>query len=85
MIFKGMIIFRGKLFGGTVQPNNTLFGGTIPPNHTLSGGTVPPIAHYLATRHILYHILFTRYWLDNAEAPRLPTILKLKTILAKLC
>ena len=23
---------RGKLFGGTVPPNNTLFGGTVPPN-----------------------------------------------------
>ena len=22
----------GKLFGGTVPPNNTLFGGTVPPN-----------------------------------------------------
>ena len=25
---------RGKLFGGTVPPNNTLFGGTVPPNST---------------------------------------------------
>ena len=33
---------RGKLFGGTVPPNNTLFGGTVPPNTTLFGGTVPP-------------------------------------------
>ena len=33
---------RGKLFGGTVPPNNTLFGGTVPPNNTLFGGTVPP-------------------------------------------
>ena len=32
----------GKLFGGTVPPNNTLFGGTVPPNNTLFGGTVPP-------------------------------------------
>ena len=31
--------FRGKLFGGTVPPNNTLFGGTVPPNSTLFGGT----------------------------------------------
>ena len=30
---------RGKLFGGTVPPNNTLFGGTVPPNSTLFGGT----------------------------------------------
>ena len=29
----------GKLFGGTVLPNNTLFGGTVPPNSTLFGGT----------------------------------------------
>ena len=35
-------IKRGKLFGGTVPPNNTLFGGTVPPNNTLFGGTVPP-------------------------------------------
>ena len=34
--------FRGKLFGGTVPPNNTLFGGTVPPYTTLFGGTVPP-------------------------------------------
>ena len=34
--------FWGKLFGGTVPPNNTLFGGTVPPNNTLFGGTVPP-------------------------------------------
>ena len=33
--------FWGKLFGGTVPPNNTLFGGTVPPNNTLFGGTVP--------------------------------------------
>ena len=32
----------GKLFGGTVPPNNTLFGRTVPPNKTLFGGTVPP-------------------------------------------
>ena len=32
----------GKLFGGTVPPNNTLFGGTVPPNNTLFGRTVPP-------------------------------------------
>ena len=32
----------GKLFGGTVPPNNTLFGGTVPPNKALFGGTVPP-------------------------------------------
>ena len=31
--------FWGKLFGGTVPPNNTLFGGTVPPNSTLFGGT----------------------------------------------
>ena len=30
---------RGKLFGGTVPPNNTLFGRTVPPNSTLFGGT----------------------------------------------
>ena len=30
----------GKLFGGTVPPNNTLFGGTVPPNSTLFGGTL---------------------------------------------
>ena len=35
-------VLRGKLFGGTVPPNNTLFGGTVPPNNTLFGGTVPP-------------------------------------------
>ena len=34
--------YRGKLFGGTVPPNNTLFGGTVPPNNTLFDGTVPP-------------------------------------------
>ena len=33
------INYRGKLFGGTVPPNNTLFGGTVPPNSTLFGGT----------------------------------------------
>ena len=33
------LTFRGKLFGGTVPPNNTLFGGTVPPNSTLFGGT----------------------------------------------
>ena len=32
----------GKLFGGTVPPNNTLFGRTVPPNNTLFGGAVPP-------------------------------------------
>ena len=32
--------FGGKLFGGTVPPNNTLFGGTVPPNSTLFGGTL---------------------------------------------
>ena len=37
-----MYFDRGKLFGGTVPPNNTLFGGTVPPNNTLFGGTVPP-------------------------------------------
>ena len=31
--------YWGKLFGGTVPPNNTLFGGTVPPNSTLFGGT----------------------------------------------
>ena len=40
--FKCVKIERGKLFGGTVPPNNTLFGGTVPPNNTLFGGTVPP-------------------------------------------
>ena len=30
---------RGKLFGGTVPPNNTLFGRTVPPNNALFGGT----------------------------------------------
>ena len=34
--------YRGKLFGGTVPPNNTLFGGTVSSNNTLFGGTVPP-------------------------------------------
>ena len=33
---------RGKLFGGTVPPNNTLFGRTVPRNKTLFGGKVPP-------------------------------------------
>ena len=42
MIFKGMIIFRGKLFGGTVQPNNTPIGGTVQPNNTPFGGAVQP-------------------------------------------
>ena len=32
---------RGKLFGGTVPPNNFLFGGTVPPNKFLFGGTCP--------------------------------------------
>ena len=32
----------GKLFGGTVPPNNSLFGGTVPPNNSLFGRTVPP-------------------------------------------
>ena len=36
---KGHPPIRGKLFGGTVPPNNTLFGGTVPPNSTLFGGT----------------------------------------------
>ena len=35
----GATLERGKLFGGTVPPNNTLFGGTVPPNSTLFGGT----------------------------------------------
>ena len=34
-----LFLLRGKLFGGTVPPNNTLFGGTVPPNSTLFGGT----------------------------------------------
>ena len=50
IILKIVSVFRldehfynwGKLFGGTVLPNNTLFGGTVPPNNTLFGGTVPP-------------------------------------------
>ena len=29
----------GKLFGGTVPPNNTLFGRTVPPNSRLFGRT----------------------------------------------
>ena len=33
------ILKRGKLFGGTVPPNNTLFGRTVLPNSTLFGGT----------------------------------------------
>ena len=36
----GVKIERGKLFGGTVPPNNTLFGGTVPPNSTLFSGTL---------------------------------------------
>ena len=36
---KYCITNRGKLFGGTVPPNNPLFGGTVPPNSTLFGGT----------------------------------------------
>ena len=47
IILKIVSVFRldehfynwGKLFGGTVLPNNTLFGGTVPPNNTLFGGT----------------------------------------------
>ena len=26
-------VLRGKLFGGTVPPNNPLFGRTVPPNN----------------------------------------------------
>ena len=39
-----LVVFKqwGKLFGGTVPPNNTLFGRTVLPNNTLFGGTVPP-------------------------------------------
>ena len=42
LLFRRSICFiykRGKLFGGTVPPNNTLFGGTVPPNSALFGGT----------------------------------------------
>ena len=34
-ILNNRIKLRGKLFGGTVPPNNTLFGGTVLPNSTL--------------------------------------------------
>ena len=37
----------GKLFGGTVPPNNTLFGGTVPPNSTLFGGTPDSDKEYI--------------------------------------
>ena len=42
-----MYFDRGKLFGGTVPPNNTLFGGTVPPNSTLFGGTPDSEKWYL--------------------------------------
>ena len=45
ILVKNILLYkniRGKLFGGTVPPNNTLFGRTVPPNNTLFGGTVPP-------------------------------------------
>ena len=32
----------GKLFGGTVPPNNTLFGGKNTSNNRLLGRTLPP-------------------------------------------
>jgi len=32
---------RGKLFGGTVPPNNFLHGGTVLPNNFLFGETCP--------------------------------------------
>ena len=43
-------ISQGKLFGGTVPPNNTLFGGT-----------VRQITHYLAEqfRQIAEHLILT--------------------------
>ena len=36
---KSTFFKRGKLFGGTVPPNNTRFGGTVPPNSALFSGT----------------------------------------------
>ena len=33
---------RGKLFSGTVPPNNTLFSGKVPTNNTIFGRTVLP-------------------------------------------
>ena len=37
------ILEGGRLFGGTVPPNNFLFGGTVQPNDFLFGGTCPAI------------------------------------------
>ena len=39
---KKFLQLRGKLFGGTVLPNNTLFSWIVPMNNTLFGGTFPP-------------------------------------------
>ena len=44
---------RGKLFGGTVPPNNTLFGGTVPPNSALFGGTPDSEKSYLIQWKVL--------------------------------
>ena len=48
---------RGKLFGGTVPPNNTLFGGTVPPNSTLFGGTLDFEKPYLISMMCLFWLI----------------------------
>ena len=50
---KRWLLSRGKLFGGTVPPNNTLFGGTDPPNSTLFGGTPDSEKWYVIQRKVL--------------------------------
>ena len=45
--------YRGKLFGGTVLPNNALFGGTVPPNNMLFGGTPDSERWYLIQWKVL--------------------------------
>ena len=53
---------RGKLFGGTVPPNNTLFGGTVPPNSTLFGGT--PNSDKERNQHFQFFLKKT-FWLSD--------------------
>ena len=40
-LFIGLSLM-GKLFDGTIPPNNTLFGGTVLQNNTIFEGRIPP-------------------------------------------
>ena len=51
----------GKLFGGTVPPNNTLFGGTVPPNSTLFGGTPD------SENDVLFNEKFLTLWMQECK------------------